>query len=248
MTMYPVTHLHLLSQLTELDGPGALGAMFPDTCITGELKWEATHCPGFQIASAFSEEQDRRSRSFLLGLFTHTADPRGLDYYNDQKLEPYRRGYSFVKAAPLVEGVKTACRVDESISLWKAHNFIEMGIENLIARENPPLNQALFSAFADRETIEALSLRLADFFHTTPEVIVRGYRVLEQYSCRAPEDPLQLAETYRRQLELKHQLDGVDVEAVKKLILQSQEIVRGDYRQFLEFCREKIASELTAWL
>ena len=242
--MFPIAHLYLLSRITNLDRLGALGAMFPDTCIGGELKWEATHRPGFQIAPAFSANPDRRCDAFLRGLFTHTVDPQGLDYYNDHKLEPHPRGYSFVKAALLVEGVKTACGVDESIALWKAHNFIEMGIENLLARENPYLTQALFDAFADRETIEALSLRLAPFFQTSPEVVVRGYQILERYSCRAPQVPLQLAETYRRQLELKHQLDGIDVEAVRDLILQSRELVRDDYRQFLEFCREKIEAEL----
>jgi len=238
--MYPVTHLHFLSRLTELSDQAVLGAVFPDTCIAGEITWEAAHRPGFAVRNCFSEEY----RPFLLGLFTHTADPRGLDYYNDQKLPPHERGYSFLKAAPLVGGVQAACRLDEATALWKAHNFIEMGIENLIARENPHINRHLFEALQNRDLINRICGKLSGFFDKTPEQLAWGYFLLEECITQQPENTRRLAEAYQKQLEVKHQIDAIDVEAVNCLILQGQEIVKDDYREFLDFCLEKIKADL----
>ncbi|MCL5772767.1 MAG: hypothetical protein M1536_00095, partial [Firmicutes bacterium] len=243
--MFPATHLYLLEHLYNLSDELTLGSVFPDTVISNSLTWNDTHRRGREFIKFLSPRQRRELKSFLQGYLSHGVDPKGLDYYGDENYENSGKGYSFIKSAPLVERVMACCKIDRSMGLWKAHNFIEMGIEVLVSKDTPRLGDCIKSALVNDELINKISKILEAFFKVDSEEIGRSFKRFNDFIGLEPGNIDNLAEKYVFQLNHKHNLEGVEKKDISMLIEAAIAEISGDYKKFLEECVLKVGKEVT---
>ncbi len=129
--MYPQTHIYFAEKVLARENDSvALGSVFPDMIIGRYFNHLKAHSRGAEIYrylrnnGAFSDFRD--------GVVTHGFDPKGLDYYGDEKYLDYERGYCFERGRPFVLATVMACNIPYEMGWWKAHNIIEMGVELLV--------------------------------------------------------------------------------------------------------------------
>ncbi|MCL5037928.1 MAG: hypothetical protein M1269_12580 [Chloroflexi bacterium] len=246
--MFPLTHLFLLSKITELDDLAVLGSLFPDTCIAGHLSWDDTHRHGLEFAGSLQREEKRLLMPFLTGFFAHSVNPPGLDYYGDECMAPGKPGYSFCKAPGIVGEVVSACNLPGEMGLWKSHNVIEMAVEVRIARLYPELEKFLEQAFNSTENLSIISGPLGRHFGVSPGDIISAYGILQSFIPASLPDEVSLGAAFAGQLEHKHGIAGVSPVYVAGLIVKADSFIVGDYEEFLEDCLDKITMALPGWL
>lgn len=242
--MFPATHLYLLEHLYNLSDEITLGSVFPDTVISNSLSWNDTHRRGREFIRFLSPGQRLEFKSFLHGYLSHGVDPKGLDYYGDENYENSGRGYSFIKSAPLVERVMASCKIDRQMGLWKAHNFIEMGIEVLVSKDAPYLGNCIKSALANDGLINKISKILESFFHVDSGELAISFKRFNDFIGLVPGNIDNLAEKYVFQLNHKHKLEGVMKKDISGLIEAAIIEISGDYEKFLDECVSKIGKEM----
>jgi hypothetical protein len=250
--MFPVTHLYVVKSLLapqSLSNLAILGAIYPDTCISNQFTWRATHGQGLDILRSLSQAEQSDFAPFFTGLFSHGVEPRGLDYYGDLDFDHNGTGYSFLKAAPLKEAVARVCGLEEKYGLWKAHNFIEMGIEVRYSKKFPELNrqllQVLESAHAE---IRSLSRMLARFYQVPEAQLESGFQGFTGFLTPAPWDAAQLAAMFVKQLNYRLGERSIDVSAVAALIEEAAGLTLEDGEAFIEQVVRQIKAELPEWL
>jgi hypothetical protein len=151
--MFPLTHIWFSEKvLGYMNNLTVLGAVFPDIVITKCLKYDNTHNVGFGIYEHF-KKTNPSFMDFVKSMLTHTVNPNGLDYYSDEAYLNGYKGYCFQKGMEIEKEVIDACNIPEEYGLWKAHNFIEMGVELNIADSEPKLSQILHNSFCDKDLI-----------------------------------------------------------------------------------------------
>jgi len=246
--VFPATHLFLLSQIHPLENLAILGSLFPDTCITAVIPWQESHCCGFSLRDFMSPKERRELRPFLVGLLAHGIVPPGLDYYGDNSWGREEMGYAFLKAAPLVDEVIRVCRIPPEWGLWKAHNFVEMGIEAFIIDRRPDLPDCISRALLDGQALSALSEVLGRFWGKSGEDIVLAYKVLHTLTWCGSGGPKDLATMYAKQLLYRHGIYGVEEEQVARLIINAGELVRNEYESFLSSAANEIYAAMPVWL
>lgn len=248
--MFPLTHAYAVGRLGPSAGPlHLLGAIFPDAVLVNGLDWEQAHRCGDALY-AFLQERAPAGRPFAVGVIAHGIAPAGLDYYGDQKYGAFEKGYAFEEARPYADRVAAICHLPATMGWWKAHNFVEMALEWLIARQHPHLGTQVEQALAQAGDQAFLSPHLAAFFqHTGPDLIQSLPAMLPFLSLDSI-TPASLAERYQRQVRLKHGVEAIAVEAAAALIQEVAAAIQPRCWAFLEDVLARIGAmlERNRWL
>jgi hypothetical protein len=233
-----LTHIYFYSLIFPVDTGGVLGAIFPDTNLLTGFRWAITHKNTVSFHDSLSPDERASFLSFAWGMMTHGVDSEGLDYYGDEKYGDFEKGYAYFKGREIVDDVIRACRVPPEIGLWKAHNFIEMAIENLVVRRQPRLSQWAETAFRDEDYIGALSLTLPRFYPLDASHFQSGITRFKEFIIPSG-DPLELGKSYAKVLQIRHGITGADPLELAGIIEKAGKIIEGEYFSFILECRNR---------
>jgi hypothetical protein len=238
--MFPITHTWFAEKVMGLkDNSLILGAIFPDIVITGCLDYKQTHYCGFEL---YNKLVDNNS-NFAKAMATHTIYPKGLDYYGDERYKSGCKGYCFQKGQLIVNEVIDACNIPESFGLWKAHNFIEMGIELNIINNQQNLLEELHRAFLDKAAIEQVSGPIEGYFGLKRNEIIESYKRFSQYIEMDKTDCHSMADKYNLQMQSKHSIK-IDVDRAAIIINNCRSLVETDFQEFIQYCGIRVKNML----
>lgn len=230
--MYPQTHVYFAEKVFGfLTEALALGSIFPDVAAGICADRRESHGRGRELLAA--SRQDETLLNFAQGVITHGIDPKGIDYYGDEKYLTYERGYCFEKARPLVKDTIRACNLPPEMGWWKAHNIVEMGIELTIGSRRA-YGEVLKEAFANQGLVEKISSQAAGLYKREPFVFSRRIYGFANYIDTSRVTPQSLAACYDVQMFTRHRI-RIDVHHVAELILKAAEIVAGDLDDFFHY-------------
>ena len=250
--MFPVTHLYVIRNLMApmpLSPLAVLGTIYPDTCISNQFTSRATHGQGLEIYHSLSPEAQTALRPFFAGLFSHGVNPRGLDYYGDLDYDGKGTGFAFLKAEALKHAVARTCGLEERHGLWKAHNFIEMGMEVRYSKKYPELNRYLLQVLETaHEEIKVISDTLSRFYKVPAEQLQTGFLAFREFLTPCPWDPGKLAGMFVKQLNYRLGERQVDIKAVAALIEEAAGLTEQDGEGFIENVVQLLKPELPQWL
>lgn len=232
--MFPLTHAYAIGRLVPAAGPlHLLGALFPDAVLTSGLSWERTHRSGAALY-AFLSERYPAGRPFAVGVISHGTAPPGLDYYGDQKYASFERGYAFEEARPYAARAAEICRLPEEMGWWKAHNFVEMALEWLLARRDPHLGKRVREALEHPAGLEELAPHLEAFFGPGKVAPGESLSAMLPFLALEPVTPETLAERYQRQVRLKHGVEAIHTAEAAALIEEIAAAIQPRCWAFLE--------------
>jgi len=120
------------------------------------------------------------------------------------------------------------------MGLWKAHNFVEMALEWLIARQHPELEGQVQHAFARLGELAFLSPHLACFFERDDLDLVQGLPAMLPFLALEQISPASLAERYQRQVRLRHGVEAIAVQEAAGLIVEIATAIQPHCWAFLE--------------
>ncbi len=247
--MFPIVHAYAIHRLVGRAGPPhLLGAIFPDAVLVNGLSWEQTHRCGAALYG-FLQERAPAGRPFALGVISHGVAPAGMDYYGDQQYGSFQRGYAFEEARPYADRAAAICRLPPEMGWWKAHNFVEMALEWLVARRHPELEALVRQALAHSADLSFLSPHLAAFFERPGLDLAQSLPAMLPFLALEDITPATLAERYQRQVRLKHGVETIAVEAAAALIAEVAEAIQPRCWEFLEDVLGKIGKmiDTEAW-
>lgn len=238
--MFPITHMWFAEKVLGFrDSNVILGAIFPDIVISGSLDYKQTHYCGFPLYHYLKDGNP----VFAKAMVTHTVDPMGLDYYGDESYQSGYKGYCFQKGQRIVDQVIEVCKIPESYGLWKAHNFIEMGIEMHVSEQNQYLLKALHEAFLDQEAIKTAGEQIEHYFGLKRNVILESFKGFSKFIEIEKMDSYTLAEKYDLQMQSKHNT-FIDIEGAAEIIDFSKKIIIADIEEFFQYCHSNITRML----
>ncbi len=228
--MYPQTHVFFAENVLKQQGdPVTLGSIFPDMLAGRDFTHFEAHSKGIEIFEFLNA--NNLLSDFGRAVVTHGFNPKGLDYYGDEKYLDFEKGYCFEKARPFISETVEACNIPVGMGWWKAHNIIEMGVELLISSAGN-FGEKIAGAFSNKRLIKEVN---AVLYHLWPENLSTNLesRVKKFSGVVALENTTAetLARKYRIQMQLKHGLD-IDVKKVTRLIDRAAEEVCLDFQLF----------------
>lgn len=236
--MYPLTHLYFAEKvLGSLDDKIALGSIFPDITILIGIAWKKSHTLGLELWRHFKEKNNCLI-NFSLGVITHGIEPRGLDYYSDEKYKDFERGYCFEKARPLVESVVEACYIPSGDGWWKAHNFVEMGIELYIHEKYPHLLPLLLKALENIALIRKLCQDLSFILGKDKADIQKAFLAFRDFVNEEPLDAQLMALRYQKQIYFRHNIEYIDLKKCQSIIEKTRELILSDIEDFFQEVKE----------
>lgn len=233
--MFPATHLYILEKITgKADNYAVLGAVFPDVLVSEKIKWHNSHCFIADFYENLIADEKKKYINFFKGCFSHAVDTRGVDYYGDKEYKNFGEGYSFKWGRIIEKDVARVCGFEGRSALWPAHNFIEMAIELFAVSYDKTLPQRIFSAVKSppRGIIE----KTADYFKIKPGDVKI---IFENFSDLIPQEAPSLetlAEKYSLVLKRRHNVEGIDIDAVADLIEKARAAIEDDYNNFINYC------------
>ncbi len=233
--MFPLTHIWFSEKvLGYANKLTILAAVFPDIVITKCLSYEQTHNAGWGLFDNIKKEHPDLM-DFARSMVTHTVNPKGLDYYGDEVYQSGYKGYCFQKAVSIEKEVIDACYIPQEYGLWKAHNFIEMGIELNIVANHPKLPQKLHDSFCDKNLIREISKVLSKHYNISEAVLVKGFDRFSDFIEIINVNSSTLAAKYFIQMHEKH---GIDIDTLKctEIIEKARQIANKDFDSFIDFC------------
>lgn len=233
--MFPLTHVYVARQVLKTKNSlQTIGSIFPDAALLYGLDWRFTHCLGKELFEFIKNEQPELI-PFALGLLTHGAEPKGLDYYGDEcyGLNKEKKGYCFQKALPIINEVKNVCNLPAEFSWWKAHNFIEMAIEIQLAKNNPQLKLDIENAIDRYGKSITLNNTLKEFYVSYGKNVEVDLSRLRRFITTEEISSYSLSNLYTEQLWAKHRITGIDQKQVRSLIDFSAGLIEEDLEPFL---------------
>jgi hypothetical protein len=238
--MYPITHIWFAEKvLGYRNNSVVLGAIFPDIAITRCLNYTDTHYCGFKLYNHLED----CCGDFAKAMITHVVKPMGLDYYGDESFMSGHKGYCFQKGQQIVGQVIEACNLPEVFGLWKAHNFIEMGIELIINERHPELVLELHKAFGDKDAISHAAKPIEEYYGLRDGLIIESFGSYAEYIEFDQLSSHSLAVKYDMQMQSKHGI-SIDVEKSGELIQRCKAIVQNDLDSFMDYCCTKVKALL----
>jgi len=134
--------------------------------------------------------------------------------------------YSFEEARPYAAQAAEICRLPADMGWWKAHNFVEMALEWLLARQAPSLAGQLQQAFEAaagpvlHPALARLIPHLATFFGQDGKRLIHSLPAMAPFLAIGQVTPDTLAERYQRQVQLKHGVEAIQVSRAAALIAE----------------------------
>lgn len=232
--------------LGELSSEARLGALFPDNALLIGGDRDVTHGSGerlYSLAMGMDRGEDRRKLAeFARGALTHGVNPPALDYYSDEAYRGLERGYSFELARPYAERAAEICRLPRALGWWKAHNFVEMGTELVLARASPELGSTAARLLADPEPLRGVVGLLSRTLGLgRPESILQSFPGMLPYLVLSEVTPERLAEAYERQVRHRHEVEQIDLTAAAELIEECAADVEASLDEFLDYVEPRVA-------
>ncbi|HYF82064.1 MAG TPA: hypothetical protein VEB00_03420 [Clostridia bacterium] len=241
--MFPITHIWFSRRvLGYVNNLTVLGSVFPDTVIKCSLTYDQTHNAGWGLYERFRDHSEEYL-DFARAAVTHTVNPKGLDFYGDEEYGSGYKGYCFQKAVEIEKEVISACNIPDKFGLWKAHNFIEMGIEMNIADSENELVSILHKGLTDNYLINELSTRIDKYFGLKERSAADCFSKFTEFMELQELSSLALANRYNAQMQVKHGIK-IDISRCSDIIEKSRTIVREDFESFIDYCTEKVETML----
>jgi hypothetical protein len=239
--MYPQAHVFFAQKLFGfLSDALVLGSIFPDIAAGLYTDRNESHGRGSEMLLFLQEIGELNE--FVMGVITHGIDPKGLDYYGDEKFLSYERGYCFEKGRLIVDETIKACNLPSSMGWWKSHNIIEMGIELFI--NNSTCSMALESAFANNVLISEISEFMARFYSAEPSVFQNRIGNFFNYIEISKITAESLAARYDMQMYTRHKIH-IDVPRVTSLIFKAGELIAEDFDNFFDHALDNVGKNLS---
>ena len=239
--MYPLAHLYFMELfIKEPDDAAILGSIFPDIAILCGLEWRASHSLGELIRRQFRHGGEVKDH-FSLGVMSHGIEPKGLDYYSDVKFGVFERGYCYEKARPLVDVVIEALHVTPEDGWWKAHNFIEMGVELYVYKQRPELFAKLRAAFSNAGLMNSLAYDLSPLLNIGADVLLSCFERFKRFAVTEPIDAETMAFRYQRQIYFRHSIESINVSQTSNIIEEGERIILLDIEDFFHCVEGRMA-------
>ena|GEM_PF-332644 len=240
-SLYPQTHVYFAGFILGKQGdPVTLGSILPDMLTGGGFDHAEAHSKGAEIFKFLKRQQSLAD--FGKAVLTHGFEPKGLDYYGDEKYLDFEKGYCFEKARPFISKTVEYCNIPSGMGWWKAHNIIEMGVELLIGSAGY-YYELIKSAFTNRDLVSDVDEALRCLWKDSDFRLARrvekfaGFIVLEKPSAES------LAEKYGLQMYFKHRVE-IDTKKVARLIEKAAESVDGDVHEFFGNAASMVGSNI----
>ena len=241
--MFPITHIWFCRRvLGYSSNMTVLGSVFPDTVIKCSLTRDQTHNVGWGLYK-YLKEHGNEHLEFARAMATHTVNPRGLDFYGDEEYGDGYKGYCFQKAAAIEKEVIEACNIPAEFGLWKAHNFIEMGIEMNIAESERELMDVFHKGLTDYCLIKELSLYLDRYYGLKDKSVSDCFCRFTEFMELKDLNSFTLACRYNTQMNYKHGIE-IDISKCSNIIEKARGIVQEDFESFISCCAEKVKAML----
>lgn len=239
--MYPLTHLYFAEMvLGTLDDKTILGSIFPDITVSAGIDWNRSHTLGMELWRHL-RSNNKCLLNFSLGVISHGIDPKGLDYYSDEKYRDFEKGYCFEKARPLVDSVVEACNLSSDDGWWKAHNFIEMGIELFIYEERPELLPLFRRALDNVPLIAVLCKELALVLVKDETALKRSFTSFRNFFDREHLDAQLLAARFQKQIYFRYNIESIDLVKCQSIIHKGKELIASDIKHFFQEVKEQLS-------
>ncbi|HAG11146.1 MAG TPA: hypothetical protein DCK76_07160 [Desulfotomaculum sp.] len=239
--MYPQTHVFFAHKLFGfLSDALVLGSIFPD--IAAGLYNDRNESHGRGVDMLLFLQEIGELNEFVMGVITHGIDPKGLDYYGDERFLSYERGYCFEKGRLIVDETIEACNLPASMGWWKSHNIIEMGIELYI--NNSFCSTALESAFANEVMVLEVSKYMSRFYATEPNKFQNRIQNFFNYIEISKISAESLAARYDMQMYTRHRIH-IDVPRVTGLIFKAVELIADDFNDFFNLALDNVRKSLS---
>ena len=230
--MYPLAHLYFAEKaLQEFNEETILGSIFPDIAFFSGFDWHYSHSLGQDLWHDINRS-DGGMVNFCRGVISHGIVPQGLDYYSDQQYRDYEKGYCYEKARPLIDGVVEACNISAGDGWWKAHNFIEMGVELYVFEKRPELLRNLQEALSRPTLIGEICSKIAPSIGKERHLLERGYQFFKEFIERGPMDARSLALRYQEHIFQRYSISSVDLIQCEDIIERSKDIIIPDIHTF----------------
>lgn len=241
--MFPITHIWFSRRvLGYANNMTVLGSVFPDTVINCSLTYDQTHNIGWGLYEYF-RNQSEEHLDFARAMVTHTVNPNGLDFYGDEEYGLGYKGYCFQKAVEIEKEVIQACNIPDKFGLWKAHNFIEMGIEMNIASSENELMDLFHKGLTDSRLIHEISSQIDRYYHLEGKSVADCFKRFTEIMELNGLSSLALANRYDIQMKVKHGIQ-IDIEKCSEIIDKSRLIVQKDFDSFIDCCTARVKTML----
>lgn len=241
--MFPLTHIWFSRKvLDHSSNLTVLGSVFPDTVIKCSLTRDQTHNVGWGLYK-YLRNNGNEYLEFARAMATHTVNPRGLDFYGDEEYGEGYKGYCFQKGAEIEKEVIEACGIPVEFGLWKAHNFIEMGIEMNIAESERELLNTFHKGLTDYCLIKEISLYLDKYYGLKDKSVADCFNMFTEFMELKDLNSFTLASRYDIQMQYKHGIK-IDISKCSDIIEKARIITHEDYESFMGFCAKKVKAML----
>jgi hypothetical protein len=204
------------------------------------IDWNRSHTIGLELWRHL-KVSNNCLLNFSLGVISHGIVPRGLDYYSDEKYGNFEKGYCFEKARPLIKSVVDACYITPDDGWWKAHNFIEMGIELYIYEKHPELLSLLRKSLANIVLIKKLCKELSFILGKDEDDLERIFAVFRKFVEEGPFDAQILAARYQKQIYFRYNIEAIDLGKCQSIIQKGKEMIVPDIDNFFRVVKEKMS-------
>lgn len=238
--MYPLAHIYFVERVLGLKGdPAVLGSIFPDAAISIGLDWNKSHSLADILWNHFQGRDDKMA-SFSLGVLSHGIDPRGLDYFSDEKYKDFERGYCYEKARVFVNEVIEACCVMPEDGWWKAHNFIEMSVELYLFQKHPVLLSVLRGALSNDALIREISKKLEIPLGVSNNLVEDSFSLFKDFVAEDDINAGCLASRFQKQQYFEDNNDSIDLDKCQEIIERGKISIAEDIECFFEYAQNKV--------
>lgn len=238
--MYPLAHIYFVDRVLGLKGePAVLGSIFPDAAISNGLEWDKSHSLADMLWNHF-QGRDNKMAFFSLGVLSHGIEPRGLDYFSDEKYKDFERGYCYEKSRVFIDEVIASCNVIPEDGWWKAHNFIEMSVELYLFQKYPFLLSILRGALSNSSLIREISKKLEGPLGLSSKLVEESFSLFKEFMLEDDINARGLALRFQKQHYFEDSNDSIDLVKCQEIIERGKISIAGDIDCFFEYAHKQM--------